>query len=157
MTGFRLGSIFGFEIRLDLSWLLIFFLILWTLTAQLFPLNYPGLAGSTYIGMGVAGTLLFFASLLLHELSHSFVAKAKGIPVEGITLFAFGGVSQTRMEAETPGDEFQIAGIGPLTSLGLAGLFGLLASVSQGAATDVANWLQRQHDFGDGLRSSEGG
>jgi len=138
MTGFRLGSIFGFEIRIDLSWLLIFFLILWTLTAQLFPFNYPGLPSSTYIVMGVTGTLLFFASLLLHELSHSFVAKSKGIPVEGITLFAFGGVSHTRMEAETPGDEFQIAGVGPLTSLGLAGLFGLLASVGQNAGWSVA-------------------
>lgn len=138
MTGFRLGSIFGFEIRIDFSWLLIFFLILWTLTAQLFPFNYPGLSSSTYIAMGVAGTLLFFTSLVLHELSHSLVAKAKGIPVEGITLFAFGGVSRTRMEAETPGDEFQIAGIGPLTSLGLAGLFGLIASIGQSAGWSVA-------------------
>jgi len=64
--------------------------------------------------MEVVATLLFFASLLAHELSHSFVARAKGIPVEGITLFAFGEVSRTRIDAETAGDEFQIAGVGKL-------------------------------------------
>lgn len=137
MQGFRLGSLFGFEIRVDLSWLLIFFLIIWTLTVNLFPANYPGLSGSTYIVMGVTGTVLFFVSLVLHELSHSLVASTKGIPVEGITLFAFGGVSRTRMEAETPGDEFQIAGVGPLTSLALAGLFGLISYIGQGAGWSV--------------------
>ena len=142
----RLGSILGFEIRVDLSWLLIFFLILWTLTVNLFPFNYPGLPGNTYIIMGIAGTLLFFTSLILHELSHSLVAKAKGIPVEGITLFAFGGVSRTRMEAETPGDEFQIAGVGPLTSLLLAGIFALISYFGQQAGwniviTGVASYL----------------
>ncbi|MBE9168226.1 site-2 protease family protein [Pleurocapsales cyanobacterium LEGE 06147] len=126
MQSFRLGSIFGFEIRVDLSWFIIFFLILWTLTAGLFPENYPGLSTATYIAMGVVGTLLFFASLVAHELSHSLVARAKGIPVEGITLFVFGGISKTRMDAESPGDEFQIAGIGPLVSLVLAALFGLI-------------------------------
>ncbi|MEA5507289.1 site-2 protease family protein [Halotia wernerae UHCC 0503] len=125
MQGFRLGSIFGFEIRIDLSWLVIFFLVLWTLSAGIFPSDYPGLSNATYFGMGIVATLLFFASLLAHELSHSFVARAKGIFVEGITLFIFGGVSRTRMDAETPGDEFQIAGVGPLTSVVLAGLFGL--------------------------------
>lgn len=126
MQGFSLGSIFGFEIRVDLSWFLIFFLVLWTLSVGLFPTNYPGFDSTTYFAMGIVATLLFFASLLAHELSHSFVARAKGIPVEGITLFIFGGVSRTRMDAETPGDEFQIAGVGPLVSLLLAGLFGLI-------------------------------
>ncbi|HIK05909.1 MAG TPA: site-2 protease family protein [Trichormus sp. M33_DOE_039] len=126
MQGFRLGSISGFEIRIDLSWLLIFFLVLWTLSAGLFPTNYPGLDNATYLGMGIVATLLFFASLLAHELSHSFVARSKGIPVEGITLFIFGGVSRTRVDASHPGDEFQIAIIGPITSLILAALFGLL-------------------------------
>ena len=138
MQGFRLGSIFGFEIRVDLSWFLIFFLILWTLTVSVFPLNYPGLSPATYIGMGVVGTLLFFASLLVHELSHSLIATAKGIPVEGITLFAFGGISRTRMDASSPGDEFQIAGIGPLTSIGIAALFGLLWGLGRSAGWSVA-------------------
>ncbi|MDH6061989.1 site-2 protease family protein [Chrysosporum bergii ANA360D] len=126
MEGFRLGSILGFEIRVDLSWLLIFFLVLWTLSAGVFPANYPGFDNATYFGMGIVATLLFFASLLAHELSHSFVARTKGIPVEGITLFIFGGVSRTRMDAETPGDELQIAGVGPLVSLLLSGFFALI-------------------------------
>ncbi|AFY48591.1 Zn-dependent protease [Nostoc sp. PCC 7524] len=137
MQGFRLGTIFGFEIRIDLSWLIIFFLVLWTLSAGLFPENYPGLSNATYFGMGIVATLLFFISLLAHELSHSFVARAKGIPVEGITLFIFGGVSRTRMDAETPGDEFQIAGIGPLVSVVLAALFGLLWYVGRNAGWSV--------------------
>jgi Zn-dependent protease/CBS domain-containing protein len=126
MEGFRLGSIFGFEIRVDLSWLIIFFLVLWTLSAGIFPTNYPGFDSGTYFAMGIVATLLFFTSLLAHELSHSFVARAKGIPVEGITLFIFGGVSRTRMDAQTPGDEFQIAGVGPVVSLLLAAVFGLI-------------------------------
>ncbi|MCF4967298.1 site-2 protease family protein [Nostoc sp. CMAA1605] len=135
MQGFRLGSIFGFEIRIDLSWLLIFFLVLWTLSAGLFPANYPGLDNITYLGMGIVATLLFFASLLAHEISHSFVARSKGIPVEGITLFIFGGVSRTRVDASTPGDEFQIAIIGPVTSLILAALFALLWYIGH-----IAGW-----------------
>lgn len=146
MQGFKLGSILGFEIRVDLSWLLIFFLILWTLTVNLFPFNYPGLDNTSYIVMGVSGTILFFTSLLLHEISHSLVAKTKDIPVEGITLFAFGGVSRTRMDAETPGDEFQIAVIGPLTSLALSGLFALISYFGKSAGwnviiTGVASYL----------------
>jgi Zn-dependent protease/CBS domain-containing protein len=137
MQGFRLGSIFGFEIRIDLSWLLIFFLVLWTLGAGLFPANYPGLDNATYFGMGIVATLLFFASLLAHELSHSFVARSKGIPVEGITLFIFGGVSRTRMDAEHPGDEFQIAVIGPVTSLILSAVFGLLWYIGHNAGWSV--------------------
>ncbi len=138
MKGFRLGSIFGFEIHVDLSWFLIFFLILWSLTASLFPVNYPELSETTYLLMGVVGTLLFFASLVAHELAHCLVAKAKGIPVEGITLFVFGGIARTRMDAETPGDEFQIAGVGPLVSLILAGLFALIWSLGRNAGWTVA-------------------
>lgn len=138
MQSFRLGSIFGFEIRVDLSWFIIFFLILWTFIGSVFPGNYPGLSQGTYIIMGAIATLLFFASLLAHELSHSFVARAKGIPVEGITLFAFGGVSRTRMDAENPGDEFQIAGVGPLTSVVLAALFGLIYWIGTSAGWSVA-------------------
>ena len=137
MQGFKLGSIFGFEISVDLSWLLIFFLILWTLTVDLFPFNYPGLDKLSYIVMGITGTILFFVSLLLHELSHSLVARTKNIPVEGITLFAFGGVSRTRMDAETPGDEFQIAVVGPLASLALSGIFALISYFGETAGWNV--------------------
>jgi len=137
MKGFKLGTVLGFDIRIDLSWLLIFFLVLWTLSANLFPFNYPGFSGTTYLTMGTIGTLLFFTSILIHELSHSVVARAKGIPVQGITLFAFGGVSHTRMDAETPGDEFQIAGIGPLTSLILAGISALVWYFGRSAGLSI--------------------
>jgi Zn-dependent protease/predicted transcriptional regulator len=138
MQSFRLGSIFGFEIRIALSWFIIFFLILWTLTTGFFPTTYPGLTSITYTLMGVVGTVLFFTSLLAHELSHSMVARAKGIPVEGITLFAFGGVARIRREAETPGDEFQIAGVGPLTSIAIAGLFGSIWWFGRTAGWSIA-------------------
>jgi len=129
MGGIRLGSVLGFEIRVDLSWFIIFFLVLWTLAFGLFPANYPQLGFGTHLLMGAAATVLFFASLLAHELSHSLLARAKGIPVEGITLFLFGGVARMRSEAENPGDEFQIAAVGPIVSLALAGLFGLLVAI----------------------------
>lgn len=119
MGGFRLGRILGFEIRVDFSWFIIFFLILWSFSAGVFPGQAPGLERPVYLIMGVAGALLFFGSLLVHELSHSLVARAKGIPVDGITLFIFGGMAHTRSEAETPGDEFAIAGIGPVTSIAI--------------------------------------
>ncbi len=139
MNGFRLGSVLGFEIRLDYSWFVIFFLILWTLSAGFFPSSVPGLSPATYLVMGTVGTLLFFASLIAHELSHSVVARRKGIPVEGITLFIFGGMARTRMEAEEPGDELLIAGVGPLMSLALAALFfavaWLAAALGWGAPT----------------------
>jgi len=73
--------------------------------------------------MGLIGALLFFSSLLAHELSHSVVARHRGIPVEGITLFIFGGMARTRMESRTPGEEFLVAGVGPLSSMLIALLF----------------------------------
>jgi Zn-dependent protease/predicted transcriptional regulator len=135
---FRLGAIFGFEIRIDFSWFIIFFLILWTFSDAVFPHQFPGLSTATYYTMGTLGALLFFASLIAHELSHSLVARTKGIPVEGITLFIFGGMARTRMDAESPADEFQIAGIGPVTSLFLAGVFFAIYWIGQKAGWSVA-------------------
>jgi Zn-dependent protease/CBS domain-containing protein len=126
-SGFRLGSVLGFEIRIDYSWFVIFFLVLWSLSAGFFPRELPGRGGGLYLAMGGAATLLFFASLLAHELSHSVVARAKGIEVEGITLFIFGGMARTRLESEVPEDEMLIAGVGPLMSFALAALFWGLA------------------------------
>ncbi len=126
MSSFRAGAISGFEIRIDSSWFVLFFLMLWSFSAAVFPARFPGLSGVAYFTMGAAATLLLFASLLAHELAHSVVARAKGIPVEGITLFIFGGMARTSMEAESPGDEFQIAGVGPLASIAIAGLLGLV-------------------------------
>jgi Zn-dependent protease len=147
MGGLRLGSVLGFEIRVDYSWFVIVFLILWSFSFGVFPQTLPGYERSVYLAMGAVGAVLFFASLLAHELSHSVVARAKGIPVEGITLFIFGGMARTRMEAETPGDELAIAGVGPLASLVIAGLFtvmwwvGVRTGTAAAPVAEVARYL----------------
>ncbi len=137
-SAFRIGSILGFEIRVDYSWFVIFFLILWTLTAGVFPFTVPGLSRGAYLVMGLTGALLFFLSLLGHEVSHSIVARMKGIEVAGITLFIFGGMAHTKAEATTPGDEFQIAFVGPLSSLLIAGLFAAVVWVGRPAGWSPA-------------------
>jgi Zn-dependent protease len=120
---FRLGSIGGINIEIHYTWLFAFALITWTLAVGFFPTIYPEFEQTTYWILGAASALLLFASVLVHELAHSFVAIARHIPVHGITLFIFGGVSQLRGEAESAGDEFTIAIVGPVTSVLLAGVF----------------------------------
>ncbi len=146
MRSFRLGSVLGIEIRIDVSWFVIFFLILWTFSREVFPAEYPGMAGGVYLAMGLVGALLFFSSLLAHELSHSVVARHRGIPVEGITLFIFGGMARTRMESRTPGEELLVAGVGPLSSLVIGVVFGAIYWVGSRlgwtpAVTGVAAYL----------------
>ena len=131
-SGIRVGSFAGFQITLDYSWFVIFFLIFGTFAGAILPAHAPGLEYPTYLILGFAGTVLFFVSLLGHELAHAFVARSKGIEVEGITLFIFGGMARTRSEAVTPGDEFQIAGVGPLASFAFAAIFYLAALVGTG-------------------------
>lgn len=126
LGGFSLGRWFGFEIRIDWSWFFIFFLVLWTFSEQVFPGRVGGLGRTGYYTMGMVFALLLFLSVLLHELSHSVVARARGIEVEGITLFIFGGVAQTSMEAQKPSDEFLLTIAGPISSVLLAGLFYVL-------------------------------
>lgn len=133
--GFGLGQWFGFRIRVDYSWFVVFALVTWTFAAWEFPDQLPGQGSVTYLVMGVIGALLLFLSVLLHELAHSVVARSRGIPVEGITLFIFGGVAQMRMEARRPVDEFVLTVVGPLSSLGLSAIFLGLESL-----TGLASW-----------------
>jgi Zn-dependent protease/CBS domain-containing protein len=126
-AGIRAGSVAGIEITLDYSWFLIFFLVLVTLGGAVFPTQAPELSRVTHLLMGLTGTVVFFASLLLHELAHSFAARWKGIEVEGITLFIFGGMARTKREASSPGDEFIIAGVGPLASFAIAAVLYAIA------------------------------
>jgi len=120
-----LGRVWGIPIRIHISWALIFVIVTWSLAGGYFPERYPDWQTWLYWSMGLLTSVLFFASVLLHELAHSLVARYKGIPVRDITLFIFGGVAQIEDEPESAETEFLIALAGPLTSFLLAGLFAL--------------------------------
>lgn len=124
---FRIGSIAGIEIGIHYTWIFVFILIAWSLAEGFFPDAYPGWARGTYWITGIAASLLLFVSVLLHELAHSFVARARGMGVNSITLFIFGGVSNLEGEPERPAAEFAMAIVGPITSFILAGVFWGLA------------------------------
>lgn len=122
----------GVPVKIGWSWLIIFLLVLWSLAAALFPSRYPGLGGATYVVMAVVATLLFFASLLVHELSHTLRSLREGVHVRGITLFLFGGVSEADEPIPSPAAEFRIVAAGPFASAVLAVLFFLLAEMARG-------------------------
>jgi Zn-dependent protease/predicted transcriptional regulator len=122
--GIPLGKLFGISIKLHYSWFIIFILVTWSLTSFYFPDVFPNWDMSTSIVAGIITSLLFFGSVLAHELMHSIVAQKLGIPVHSITLFIFGGVAHMKEEPKTPEDEFRIALAGPLTSLALSLFFG---------------------------------
>lgn len=133
MRGWRLGRVLGIEVRVHSSWLVIALLVLWSLARAALPADFPAIAPGTRLAMAAAITLLFFASLLAHELAHSLVAVARGIPVDGITFFLFGGMAQTTVDSRSPGEEFLIAVAGPLCSLLLAAFcFGLWVAGAAG-------------------------
>jgi Zn-dependent protease/CBS domain-containing protein len=117
---FRIG---GIEIGIHFSWLFIFALITWSLAQGYFPELYPEWTTLTYWITAIIAALLLFVSVLIHELAHSFVAKARGMEVSSITLFLLGGVSNLAEEPESPRIEFSMAIAGPATSLVLAGIF----------------------------------
>ncbi|MCK6627509.1 MAG: site-2 protease family protein [Anaerolineae bacterium] len=127
----KLGRIKDIPIGLHWSLLLVFGLLTWSLARGYFPDEYPSLPGSAHWFLAVLTSLLFFGSVLLHELGHALVALRNHIPVRQITLFIFGGVAQLQQETRSPGAEFRIAIAGPLVSLGLAGLFGGLYLLDQ--------------------------
>jgi Zn-dependent protease/CBS domain-containing protein len=128
---FRVG---GTLIRIDLSWLLIFLLVLWSLSAGYLPSALPGQTRGSYWIAGLISTLLFFGSVLLHELSHTIVARRSGLRVPSITLFLFGGAAETTDEPETPEAELRIALVGPLTSFALSAVFWVAAGLTADAA-----------------------
>jgi Zn-dependent protease/CBS domain-containing protein len=125
-ASFSLGRIKGIPIGIHYSWLLIFAIITWALSSYYFPSQYPHWPSYLSVLVGVTTSLLFFASVLLHELAHSFVAMRDGIQVKSITLFIFGGVAQIGQEARSPESELRIAIAGPLSSVVLAAFFGAL-------------------------------
>ena len=143
---FSLGRIFGIQFRIHYSWFIIFVLITGSLSWQYFPYTYPEWSAPTYWLTGIATSLLFFASVVAHELAHSLVARANDIPVKSITLFLFGGVAHMTREASRHGAELRMALAGPVASLVIGGLFFglhlLLQSVNEPVAA-LTFWLAR--------------
>jgi Zn-dependent protease/CBS domain-containing protein len=139
---FSIGRIGGIEVRLSWSLLVVFALIVWSLTDGVFPSQNPGLSHGTYLAMGFVAAVLFLVSILLHELGHSLVARREGIEVDSITLWLFGGVSQFKGRYASPGAEFRVAFTGPLVSIVLGVLFVLIALAHPPSSVDgVAAWL----------------
>ena len=121
-NGFRIGKIFGINIHIDWSWLLIFALVSWSLAASLGQIHANWSVGLQW-GLAILAALLFFVSVLAHELAHSLVARANGVPVRNITLFLFGGVSNIQREPNSPLNELLVTVVGPLTSIILGAIF----------------------------------
>jgi Zn-dependent protease len=142
-SSIELGRIFGIRIGINWSWLVVFALITWTLAVGIFPETNPGLSDGTYVAAAIAAAVLFFLSLLLHELGHAVVARREGMEIEGITLWLFGGVAKFKGMFPSAGAEFRIAIAGPLVSLALGLLFSLGAwAISTAEVIDaVAAWL----------------
>lgn len=145
MTGsIRLGRLLGIVVQVHLSWFLAVWIIAWSLARGVFPDRIPGLPQQTYWTMGLAGALLLFASVLVHELGHALVARRFRIPTRSITLFLFGGVAQLVREPERPSHELWVALAGPATSLVLAGIFRLLTpgdAVPAAALMGYLSWV----------------
>src|SRR6266508_6135848 len=129
-TSWRVGRIAGVEVRVDSSWVVIALLITYSMYLRASVL-YPELSGSGAVALGILATVLFFGSVLVHEFAHALVSQARGIRVQDITLFLFGGATRARVESRGPGDEFLIALVGPLTSGLLAALFGIIAGLGR--------------------------
>lgn len=128
-----LVTLLGFQIRFDLTWLILVALVVWSLSAGYFPASYADLPTSTYVWMGIVGAIGLFVSIVLHELAHSWVGRRLGMRIHGITLFVFGGAAELAEEPTSPRTEFLMAAAGPLASLLLAALFQLLAMALDGA------------------------
>lgn len=133
---FPLGRIAGVRVGANWSVVVIFLLIALGVAGGRLPLDYPDRSGLVYAVAGIVAAFLFFLSLLAHEVAHAVVARRNGLPVEGITLWLFGGVSKLGGEPKTPGADFRIAGVGPLVSVVLGVVFGLLGGLLLAAGID---------------------
>jgi Zn-dependent protease/predicted transcriptional regulator len=120
----------GFEVRVDASWLIIAVLIVWSLAVGVFPYRLPGLPAATYWWMGIFGALGLFASIVVHEFSHSIVARRNGLPMKGITLFVFGGVAEMEAEPPDPKTELLMALAGPLASIAIGVVFYVIGAAA---------------------------
>jgi Zn-dependent protease/CBS domain-containing protein len=139
----KIGTIMGIPVRVHFSWFIIFGLISWSLSSFYFPQAAPDLPAASYWVKGVLAALLLFASVGLHELAHSFVARKYKISIESITLFIFGGVAQMKGEPPHPKAEFRIAIAGPLSSFFLSALFFVLSLNGAGGVQALFAYLAR--------------
>jgi Zn-dependent protease/CBS domain-containing protein len=132
--GFPLLRIFGIEVGIHWSWLIIFALVTWSLAVGFFPGRIEDLAVAEGWVLGAVASVLLFVSVLVHELAHAFMARRQGLEAKSITLFLFGGVANLGGDAKKPSAEFLIAVVGPLTSLAIAAIAGA-AALSLGLET----------------------
>jgi Zn-dependent protease len=144
-ASWRLGTIRGIPVGLHWSMALVFTLLTVSLATAFFPATHPDLPAAAYWLMAVVAGVLFFASILLHELGHAWEAQRNGLPVNGITLFVFGGVAQISGRPKTAGVEFRVAVAGPLVSFALVFVFGALSLLARDVAYLAAPsaWLAR--------------
>src|SRR3981081_2824368 len=131
-TSWRVARIAGIDVRVDSSWVVIALLITYSMYLR-FSFLYKSLSTGGAVGIAILAAVLFFGSVLVHELAHALVSRARGIRVQDITLFLFGGATRGRVESRGPGAEFLIAAVGPLTSAGLAALFWAVEVFARGA------------------------
>ena len=122
----KILNIFGIDVELDISWFLVFFLFSFTLSRHYYPQMLPETEDTLHWILGISTTILVFISVLIHELAHSLMAIKEGIPINKITLFIFGGVAQMKKEPELPAAELKITVVGPLSSLVLSAMFGII-------------------------------
>lgn len=129
-SALKIGRVRGIRIQVHYTWIVIFALLSLSLVAH-FRMEHAEWGEVTILFTALAAVLLFFTSIVLHELGHSLVALARGVPVRSITLFIFGGVAQLEKDSETARDEFWIAIAGPLVSFALAIFFYVLSGLTR--------------------------
>jgi Zn-dependent protease len=129
----KLLKIWGFEVKIDASWIIIAVLVTWSLAESVFPLYNPDLSPQVYWILGVTGAVGLFGSIIFHELCHSLVARRYGLPMKGITLFVFGGVAEMDEEPTEPKVEFFMALAGPLASIALGSSCFILLGIGRSA------------------------
>jgi Zn-dependent protease len=137
-TRISLGKVFGIPVRIDISWLIILVWVTWSFAGGYFLQRYPQWSGGLRWTVGILASLLFFGSVLLHELGHAVLARKLGMPVKDITLFVFGGVAEIGEEPRTPRDEFVMALVGPMISLALSGVLATLHLLTRGISEPIA-------------------
>jgi len=145
--GVKLFKIFGIEVRLHYSWFFIFVILAWSLATSFFPHYFSGFSTQDYWVMSIIASLLLFVSVILHELSHSLVAKTRNIQVKSITLFFFGGVAGIEKEEMKPSSEFLMAIAGPLFSAVLGVIFFFIYRLNGNGMVEAITFYLYQINF----------